>query len=329
MPWRTAAEAVAGLGAVQAQEFAMACWALGLRTAGTREADILAALDRGEIVRTHVLRPTWHFVAATDLRWLIALSGPRVMAIHAGRYRELGLDAAKLKRCLAVVEKALTAETNRTREELQVVLARQRLRMDGATLAHVMAHAELTGLVCSGPRRGKKSTYALIEQRVPRGPRYSREEALAELARRYFQARGPATADDFASWSSFTLRDARAATEMLGEAFEREPIDGREMIFSRQTPKVRRDAAEALLLPDYDEFGLSYRHRQHFLDNAGAAAGFAFNRMIAVRGRFVGSWRRTFAGKRVEIELQLPKTLPKADREAVDRAVARYREFVR
>jgi len=147
-------DAVQAFGAMQAQEFAMACWAVGLRTPGTVEADVLAAFDAGEIIRTHVLRPTWHFVAASDLRWILALSAPRVHAINAYQNRQLDMNAARLRRGATLIEKALADGEPRTREELQAALARGRLKLSGPSLAYAVMYAELEGLLCSGPPPG-------------------------------------------------------------------------------------------------------------------------------------------------------------------------------
>jgi hypothetical protein len=321
--------AVRAFGAMQAQEFAMACWAIGLRTPGTVEADILAAFDAGEIVRTHVLRPTWHFVAASDLRWILALSAPRVHAINAYQNRQLGMDAARLRRGAAVIEKAVAGGEALTRDELQTALARARLPLAGPALAYAVMFAELEGLICSGPRRGRKFTYMSVDKRVPASPPLSRDAALVTLAERYFGARGPATAQDFANWSGFTVRDAQAAVAGLDSAFERETPGERTLVFPRRTPSARRDAPAALLMPDYDEYGLAYRDRDAFRSTR-LAPDFrpAFNRLIALDGRFIGSWRRTLAGKRVRLEMQLPEALPARARRAVDEAAARYCQFI-
>lgn len=321
----SAGDAVRAFGAMQAQEFAMACWAIGLRTPGTVEADVLAAFDAGEIVRTHVLRPTWHFVAASDLRWILALSAPRVHAINAYQNRQLGMDASRLRRGAAVIEKAVAGGEALTRDELQTALARARLPLAGPALAYAVMYAELEGLICSGPRRGRKFTYMAVDQRVPASPPLSRDTALVKLAERYFGARGPATAHDFANWSGLTVRDARDAVAGLDRTFARETSGDRTLVFPSRTPPARRDAPVALLVPDYDEYGLAYRERSAFV---GADFQPAFNRLIALDGRFIGSWRRTLTGRRVSLEFQLPASLPARARRAVDAAADRYCQFI-
>ena len=167
-------EVVSSLVAMQAQEYAMSKWAIGLRLPGTVDADIEAAFNAGKILRTHLLRPTWHFVAPADIRWLLALTAPRVHAASAYMYRQLELDAAVFKRSDAVLARALQAGRFLTRTTLQAALARARVKAEGPRLAYLMMHAELQGLICSGPREGRQFTYALLESRVPEAPRQAR-----------------------------------------------------------------------------------------------------------------------------------------------------------
>ena len=319
------AAVVRAFGAMQAQEFAMACWAVGLRGSGGDEAAVLRAFDAGEIVRTHVLRPTWHFVAAADLRWILALSAPRVRAVNAYQHRQLGLDAADLRRGVTAIDQALAGGEALTREELQAALGRAKLPLSGPALAYVVMAAELDAIACSGPLRGRKFTYMHTEKRVAPAPPLTREAALGALAQRFFETRGPATPQDFAAWSGLTVRDANDAVAGLGPDFHREACAGRPLIFPRQIPSARKDAPTAVLLPDYDEYGIGYRDRRAFL-----SPGFrpAFNRLILLDGRAVGSWRRTLTGKRLKLELQFSETAPARARQAIDDAAARYGRFI-
>lgn len=327
--FRGPAAVVQAFGAMQAQEFAMACWAVGLRSSGSNERAVLAAFDAGEILRTHVLRPTWHFVAAADLRWILALSAPRVHALNAYQYRQLGLDAPRLRRAADVITRTLADNQPLTRTDLQTALARARLKFAGPALAYAIMYAELEGLICSGPRLGRQFSYALIESRTPSAKQLSREEALVLLARKFFATRGPATIHDFAYWSSFTVRDAREAASGLGEDFDTETIGGRTLIFPRRLPSARQNASATFLLPDYDEYGMSYRDRSALPHPAAnPAVSLAFNRMIVVNGHVAGSWRRTFRGARVHLEMKLSVPLSSRERSALDEAIARYTRFI-
>lgn len=189
-----AAEAVAWSGAVQAQEYAEALWSVGMRLRDGTMADVEAACDRGEILRTHVMRPTWHFVAAADLRWLLRLTGRRVQAKDAGRLRQLDLDADTLLRAEETLAHTLADGEPRTRHELAGALAAAGIDPGGQRIAHIVMHAELEGVVCSGPRRGGQHSYLGLDglQHVPRAPERSREDDVAQLALRYFTSHGPA-----------------------------------------------------------------------------------------------------------------------------------------
>ena len=173
---------------MQAQEYAEALWSLGMRVRDATAADLEAACDRGEILRTHVLRPTWHFVVAADLRWLLRLTGARIQAKNAGRYRQLGLDAATLRRSEAVLASTLADGEPRTRRELGAALEAAGIDTAGQRLPHTLLNAELEAVIASGPRRAKHHTYLLLEGRAPAAPARSREEDVAELVRRYFGA---------------------------------------------------------------------------------------------------------------------------------------------
>ena len=223
---RTPGEVVAWLGAAQAQDYAGAKWALGLRAKGLTDAAVEQAFDEGAILRTHILRPTWHFVAPADIRWMLALSAPRVHAVNAYAYRTFELDAAVLARSRAALERALAGGRQLTRLELAKVLQRAGVQADGPRLAHVMMHAELDAVICSGARRGKQFTYALLEERAPRAKVLPRDEALAELTRRYFASHGPATLRDYVWWSGLTARDARAGmADELARSRPRSTVD--------------------------------------------------------------------------------------------------------
>ena len=325
-------QVVRHLVAMQAQEYSMAKWAIGLRMARpVLDADIESAFNSGKILRTHVLRPTWHFVTPADIRWLLALTAPRVHAASAFMYRKLELRAAEFRRSDAVLVRAFRDGEFLTRDALQASLARAGIKASGPRLAYLVMHAELEGLICSGPRAGRQFTYALLDNRAPAAKALSRDAALVELSRRYFASRGPATAHDFACWSGLTLADARDGIESLGPGFVREVIDGREHVF-RPAQATSRGVCLAHLLPDYDEYGMSYRDRSALLsDPAGARNSrgitLAYNRMIIVDGKIAGSWRRSLAGKSVSVETDYPVPLGRTQLRAVASAVRRFTNF--
>jgi hypothetical protein len=320
-------EIVAHFGAVQAQDFGMAKWALALRGAGPTDAKVSAVFDAGAILRTHVLRPTWHFVVPADIRWMLQLTGPRVRAQLSRNDRLYGVDAALLRRSRAVITRALQGGEYLTREELQAKLARHRITLAGTALAHVMIHAELDALICSGPRRGKQSTYALLEERVPAAPPLDRDAARAELARRYFQSHGPATARDFSWWSGLTMTDARAGIAALGREFARLVWAGSEYHFPAGAEPTR--ARGAWLLPNYDEFTVAYADRTLLIGPGFPAvrdprADPIFTNVILVNGLVAGTWRRALTARAVKVSLSPLAPPTAAVRQAVARASERF-----
>jgi hypothetical protein len=327
----TPVEVVAWLGAVQAQEYPGAIWSVGQRMLGASEARLNEAFDSGAILRTHVMRPTWHFVAPADLRWLLALTAPRVHAFNASYYRRFELDTGVLKRCHAVLVRALRGGQYQTRVELQKALQQAGIDRTGIGLGLIMMHAELEGLICSGPKRGKQFTYALLEERVPPAPALSREAALAELVRRYFTSHGPATVHDFAWWSGLTVADARAGLAMWGNRFEHATVNGKEYWFAPAAPPAipRR----ALLLPTYDEYGIAYKDRGAFYDPADVGkpeAGYleGFPNLLVLGGRVVGLWRRELGKHTVTVTTRNWRELSAAEQRQFTSAAKRYADFL-
>jgi hypothetical protein len=325
---QTAREVVDWLGAVQAQDYAGAKWALALRAGGLTDAKIERAFDAGEILRTHVLRPTWHFVTPADIRWMLALTAPRVKAASASYDRKLELDGKLLARTQRAFERALRGGRNLTRTELSAVLQKAGIAASGQRLGHVMLHAELDAVVCSGPRRGKQSTYALFEERVPRARTLARDEALAELAKRFFRSHGPATAKDFGWWSGLAARDARAGIERVGR-LQKETVDG--LTFWSFPSRSTARGASLHLLPNYDEHFVAYKDGRGPVEGADPArvkAFDVFSHWLAIGGRFAGAWRRSAAGASVTLEVRPFRSLTRDEARALDAQVARFARFL-
>jgi hypothetical protein len=217
-------DVVRWLGAVQAQEYAAAKWAIGQRMRRATDDAVERALSEGSILRTHVLRPTWHFVAPEDIRWMLELTGPRIKATIASYARNVSLDEVTFKRSQKVMERALRGGRHLTRSALRQTFQRAGIPTNGIRAVLMLMRAELDGLICSGPRAGKEFTYALLEERVPRSQPLTRDEALRELTRRYFTSRGPATLQDFVWWSGLTTADARSGIEMAGSDLSHDMI---------------------------------------------------------------------------------------------------------
>jgi hypothetical protein len=326
-------QVVAWLGAAQAQEYGPAKWSIGMRTRGAIEATVEQALVGGRILRTHVLRPTWHFVAAADIRWLQALTAPRVEAGNALRYRQLELDQRLLTRTDRLLADALEGGRQLTRRQIGDLLSRAGIDTTGQRLAYIVTHAELTALICSGAPAGKLQTYALLDERVPRGPSLPRDEALTELTVRYFTSHGPASARDFGWWSSLTQADIRAGLESAGRRLQQEIVDGVSYWFA--PPSRRPPAPQPMihLLPVYDELFVGYSQTRMVIDvvrrsSALAGAVSAVAGSVLLDGQLVGRWRRVEERRSQVIEVILAARLERDEREALHAAAERYAAFI-
>jgi Winged helix DNA-binding domain len=326
-------EIVRLFGAVQAQDYSTAKWGVAQRTRNATDAMVEKELDEGVILRTHVLRPTWHFVVAADIRWMLALTAPRVNAVLASYDRTLEIDAAVLRRSRTVLTKALQGGKHLTRAELSQVMQSAGIRTEGTQrLARIVMHAELDGLICSGPRRGKQSTYGLLEERAPRANVLKGDAALCELAKRYFNTRGPATVHDFAWWSGLTKSDAKRGVQAAGSELEHEVIEGRGYWFPKPA-RSQRKSPVAHLLPNYDEYFIGLKDRsamQSVLRASGwdGSVSFLGGHILTINGQIVGGWTRVLKGETTIVDLRLLTTLGDDERRAIAEEVRRLRAFL-
>ncbi|MDX1994198.1 MAG: winged helix DNA-binding domain-containing protein [bacterium] len=335
--FQSPAQVVSWLGAVQAQEYALAKWALGLRMVETTEALIEEAFNNGEILRTHLMRPTWHFVIPADIRWLLDLTAPRVHQVNGTMYRKLELDEDLLCRSVDLIANALAGGKHLTRAELAAVLMENGIdTTDGMRMGYIVHYAELEGVVCSGVRRGKQHTYALIAERAPYARQLSRDEALAELTLRFFTSHGPATVKDFAWWSGLTLTDVRAGLASLGIQIMHEVIDGETYWFPVSSSQPKEFPGEGYLLPIYDEYTIAYKGQSAY-----AFLSPAYERLITDRfftsafvykGEIIGMWRRTLRStvskKEVVVELQPFRPFSTNEQDAFQTASRRFARFL-
>jgi hypothetical protein len=317
-------DVVGWLGAVQAQEYALAKWGLALRMRRATDASVERAFASGAILRTHLMRATWHFVTPADIRWLLALTAPRVRAAVAHYDRRLGIDAAVIRRANRAIAAALAGGAALTRRELKAVLVRSRVPVpDSQHLAHVIMHAELDAVICSGPRREQQFTYMLLDRRAPAGRALPRAEALGELAWRYFTSHGPAQVKDFAWWSGLTSAEVRAGLELAAPRLAEDRIDGARYWFSRSLRAIDRPARAAYLLPPYDEYLIGYRDRSASLD----PSRDIFTAPVVLDGRVVGGWRRTIEGGTVSIAFDIERPMTRSDAGLIEAAARSYGDF--
>jgi hypothetical protein len=320
---------VTWLGAVQAQEFAGAKWAIGQRMRSATDETVEKAFAEGAILRTHILRPTWHFVAREDIRWMLELTAPRVRSAIAFNSRRVAIDRAIVTRSQKVLARTLGGGRQLTRDALRLAVQRAGIATDDIRFILILMHAELDGVICSGARVGKQFTYALMDDRAPRRHSRTRDEALAELARRYFTSRGPATVQDFVWWSGLTTADARAGIEMAGRHLVGEVIGGQSCWLSSAAGDPA-SKARAYLLPSYDEYLVAYKDRRAAIDPTYSAkdTNVIFGPTIVWNGRVVGTWKAAPVKDSIALTLKPFAPLRGTTRRAVLEAARRYGAFI-
>jgi hypothetical protein len=333
----TPGDVVGWLGAVQAQDYLGALWAVGLRVQESTEdteADIERALAERSIVRTWPMRGTLHFVAAADVRWMLELLTPRVVARHALRLqREYDLDDTVFGRSRDLFVKALQGGRQLTRDAMYQVLEAAQISAMGQRGLHILWRLAQEGVLCFGAREGKQQTFVLLDEWVPQAKPMQKDEALAELARRYFTSRGPATLQDFVWWSGLTTSDARAGLDMAGPHLLREAIGGQTFWHPQSMSVIKETSPAAHLLPAYDEYTVAYKDRSAVLDPVDAKRATSgngiFNPILVIDGQVVGTWKRTLKKQGEVVVTPTPfAPLSKAEKRALTLAARRYGAFL-
>lgn len=325
-------EIVSYLGAMQAQDYGMSKWAVGSRT-GSTEQEVENAIDNGEIIRTHILRPTWHLVAAKDIRWMLSLTAPHVKKyIIAPIYKQYGLNEKYLQGYNTIIQKALSGNKHFTREEIMAELNIKSTEKLDLRPVLIAMNAELDGIICNGRMRGKQITYALLDERVPNSAQLSKEEALAELAKRYFTSRGPATLQDFTWWSGLSITNSKLAWELVKHAFQSICIDDRTYMFSNEIQIKKQDEDTIHLLPAFDEFLISYKDRTASIPLENQHKAFSkngiFYPVIVENGKVIGLWKRTIKKDTAIIETQFLTPVNTSFRKSIENAAELYGKFI-
>jgi hypothetical protein len=340
-PFSSAVDTVRWLGAVQSQDFSGAKWALAQRTAGATEAALDRLLDQGAILRTHLMRPTWHFVLPDDIRWLLDLTSPRLLAGLAGRYRQLELDQRTVARAADLFAESLSGGAAFTRAEMGNVLQAAGISPEGQRLPHLLGAAEAMSVIVSGPSRGKQSTYALLAERAPAARRLDREEALGELTKRYFRSHGPAQIQDCAWWSHLTVADVKKGLALAAVALERRAFGGTDYWFDSESQEDWEPSTAVHLLPNFDELTVAYRDRSALIPadvpfdpsffayyRESSPQGGILSNVLTVGGIVHGSWRRTLTSKTVRVEVRLLSPRDPSVKVEVERAAAKLGRFL-
>jgi Winged helix DNA-binding domain len=330
--FRRPVDVVHWLGAVQAQDFSGAKWALAQRMRDTTDADIEQAYNEGQILRTHLMRPTWHFVAPDDIRWLLQLTAPRVNIACGTNYRKFELDDGTFKRCNKILTSALKGGRYLTRASLRKILNDSGIAAhDSVRLAHILLRAELDAVICSGPMVGKQFTYALLEERVTQTKPLDREQALAKLTQRYFTSHGPATLRDFMWWSGLTAADAKKGVALVERQLTK-MIHEDQLFWSVSADTVQISTKSSHLLSAYDEYIVAYKDRKAIVGRKNVNVSRKVNGLmgpaVIVNGSVIGTWKRMNAKRAVRIEVKALRPLTQSETVAIKKAADRYAKFL-
>jgi hypothetical protein len=315
--------------AIQAQDYPMSLWAFGIRLPGVTQENIRQTADEGEILRTHLLRPTWHFVAAKNIRWLLRLSAPRIKGSVKSRHRELLIDEHLEEKSNMFLADALKNGNHLTREELVLMFREAGISDDNSRTSHLLFLAELDGIICSGRIKNGRTTYALLDERVPASPAMSEVDALALLARKYFTSHGPATLKDFAWWSGLSAAAVRTAIGEAGKYLVTLKTDSATYLVNEDLVITGNDSAH--LLPAFDEYIISYTDRSavlpHLHNRKAVSDNGVFRPVILVNGLVEGIWKRSVRGDKVIIETSLFRRQGMKVKKAIEKAATEYGYF--
>jgi hypothetical protein len=325
-------EIVAWMGAIQAQDFSMAKWAIGLRLPGSTDKEIETAINKGEVIRTHLLRPTWHFVTRENIRWMLGLTAPRIKSSMRARDKQLGLTPKIFSISNGIIEKILGDKKYSTRDEIMLEIKKAKISTGEFRSGHIMLNAELEGIVCSGPLKNKKQTYSLLAERVPKGNDYIKDEALAKLAEIYFRSHGPATLQDFAWWSGLSAPDARQALENIKRDLIAETIESKTYWLPKSFSFKKDQDLSIYLLPAYDEFMVSYRDRSASIalkhHRSMISSNGIFKPSIVLNGRITGIWKRILKNEKIAIEADFFTKKDKLNKDILKKLIKNYSDFL-
>lgn len=325
-------DVVQSMGAVQAQDSAASLWAIGLRTRGATERSVEKAIAERTIIRTWPMRGTLHFVAPSDVRWMLKYLTPHIVTRAASRFRQLRLDDATFSRSRTTLTRLLRGGKHRTREAVYAALEKNGISCAGQRGIHILWRLAQEGLLCFGPREGNQPTFVLLDEWVPRGKMPPLEEAVATLAKRFFTSHGPATVRDFIWWSGLTPSVARSGFENVKDLFQNGVVDGQVYLYPRKTTGKDDAARSTRLLPAFDEYLVGYKNRSAVIDARDARkalpGGGVLRPTIVIDGIVRGIWRRKILKDKIVIETNTFDALDKSQRKGIEQAAARLGAFL-
>ena len=335
-PFQSPEEVVAHLGAVQAQDFAAAKWSVGLRMQKATDTIVERAFNEGKFLRTHVMRPTWHFVMPEDIRWMQELTSSRVKKILIPYDRKLGITEELVTKSQELIVEALKGKNFLTRANLAAYLKNNGVSAHGQILAHLLYYSELNAIICSGPKQGKQLTYGLLEEIAPKAKKLNKEEALAKLALRYFTSHGPAQIGDFAWWSGLPVKDVNEGLDLVESKLSHATLNGKTYWFPQNRQYLPNGQAipdkQAFLLSVYDEYSIAYKDRSDISEKRDIekmlSMGNALTAVIILDGKVAGTWKRVLLKDTVEIKLNPFKKFNTTEQKSVREAAKRYGDFL-
>lgn len=329
---KTVKELVQWMGAIQAQDYPMAKWAVGSRLPNSTDKLIEDAINKGDIIRTHLLRPTWHLAVKEDVRWMLELSVPQIKTLMRSANKQLELTNDVFSKSNAIIEKTLSGGKHLSREELAIKLEAAKINTQGTRGIHIFLQAEMDGIICSGAMKDKKTTYALFDERIPKSKSLKKEEALVKLAQRYFESHSPATLKDFYWWSGLPMADAKKGLDLVKENLTSERV-GEEEFWFPQDSFLKVDKKQTVhLLPAFDEYLISYKSRNVSILSDHQPKAFTsngiFKPIIVINGQVEGIWKRSIKKDKVLIEPESFQKPSKSVIEAIEKEAITFGNFL-
>ncbi|MDR1198053.1 MAG: winged helix DNA-binding domain-containing protein [Prevotellaceae bacterium] len=328
-----AKDLVSWMGAIQAQDYNMCKWATGIRLKSSTISDIERALGKGEILRTHIMRPTWHLITAEDICWMLELCREKIKAASASRDKYLEISEKLFARTTDLIAKMLEGNNHLTRRQIADNLNRAGIKTDTSRMIHFMYRAEAEGIVCSGADKEKQQTYALISERIKSVKTLNKDEALATLATKYFQSHSPACLYDFNWWSGLSISDCRRAIYLIDSDLIKEKTSSASILFTHNSLDIKSTFVDCIcLLPSFDEFLISYKNRDAVININDQCKAFTkngiFHPTVMHNGKITGTWNRTISRNTAEITISLFDKKLKIDTELLEKAKNKYLSFI-
>lgn len=325
-------EVVKHFGAMQAQDYAMAKWAVGSRCDAS-ETEIEEAVNSGQIIRTHILRPTWHFVAADDIYWMLDISAPQIKRLAVSGAKKFDVDLKKLDQFNTKIEKLLSGNNHLTREEIMQELDVKKTSKEDFLAASIMMNAELEGLVCNGRMKGKQITYTLLEERVEKPKtKLTKEEGVAKLAQRYFESHGPATLLDFSWWSGFSPTICKSVIDAIKLHLNHITIDNQIFWFEKNSKEENPFRESVHFLPAFDEILISYKTREVSFSGNHQSKTFTnngiFKPIILENGKVIGIWKRTIKKDHIKIETEFFNETKSSKKEVLFEGIKAFENYI-